>query len=111
MKRTIYIDSYFSIPTDLAGEFRSWPEFVSGSGYQVRMRSSSGESVAIRYLETEDAPRMTVESIGDGELFERVLGRALYALSAHSDTVCIRRVPDEPNGAPEPTAPSGRGSA
>lgn len=96
MNRIVRVDSYFSLPTDLAVEFRSWPEFVGGSGYNVQMRSSSGETVFIRYLETEGAPRMTIESVGGGELFERVLGRALYALSAHSDTVCIQRHAEEP---------------
>lgn len=110
MKKIVRVDSYFSLPTDLAAEFRSWPEFVSGSGYQVQMESSSGESVFIRYQETETAQLMTVESAGNGDLFERVLGRALYALSAHSDTVCIHRHSEEPK-TQEATSPSGRGSS
>jgi hypothetical protein len=91
MKRIVRVESYFSVPTDLAAEFRSWPEFLSGSGYDVDLRSSTGEGVSIRYSEVDDAPRVTIEAGVDGELFDRVLGRALYALAAHSDTVCIHR--------------------
>jgi len=35
MKRDIHIVSYFSLPTDLAGEMRDWPEFVAGQEYSV----------------------------------------------------------------------------
>jgi len=35
MKREIHSVSYFSLPTDLAGEMRDWPEFVAGQEYSV----------------------------------------------------------------------------
>ena len=91
MKRVVRVESYFSLPTDLAAEFRACSAFVSGRGYDVDLRSSSGESVSIRYSEVGDSPSITIEGHGGGELFDRVLGRALYALAAHSDTVCIHR--------------------
>ena len=39
MKPRIRIVSCFSIPTDLAGAMRDWPEFVRGSDYDVDLRS------------------------------------------------------------------------
>ena len=50
MKRETHIISYFSLPTDLAGELRDWPEFVSGHEYSVDLKSPS-ESVSVRYVE------------------------------------------------------------
>ena len=43
--RAVYVESYFSMPTDLAGEMRDWPEFVSGHGYSVQLKSA-GEIVS-----------------------------------------------------------------
>ncbi len=93
--KKVRIESYFSLPTDLAAEFRGWSEFVAGDGYNVELRDLGGRSVIIRYSETEDAPELTLESSDEGALFARVLGHAVYALSAHSDTVCIHRYPEE----------------
>jgi hypothetical protein len=33
MKRSVRVESYFSLPADLAAEFREWPEFLTGVGY------------------------------------------------------------------------------
>jgi hypothetical protein len=88
--RCLRIGSYFSVETDLAGEMRSWPEFVSGSGYDVDLRdASTGESVSVRYIESgEDAH---VHITDDGSLFDRVAGRVIHAMSAHSDSLFIDR--------------------
>ena len=40
-KRAVNIDSYFSLPTDLAAEMRSWEEFVTGSEYNVTLHSAA----------------------------------------------------------------------
>ena len=69
MSPKVEILSYFSIETDLAGEMRSWPELVSGTGYD--------------YVE--------VRAIAEGPLFDRVLGRVIYALAAHSDNLQVWR--------------------
>ena len=37
MVEELRIQSYFSLPTDLAAEMRAWPEFVSGEGYTVNL--------------------------------------------------------------------------
>jgi hypothetical protein len=95
--KKVRIESYFSLPTDLAAEFRAWPEFVAGEGYNVELRGAGGRSVFIRYSETDEVPELTVESSDEGGLFERILGHAVYALAAHSDTVCIHRYPEENN--------------
>ena len=55
MKRSVHIDSYFSLPTDLAEAFRHWTEFVGGSGYDVDLRSDR-ESVSVRYQQTDATP-------------------------------------------------------
>ena len=52
VKKEVHIDSYFSLPTDLAGEMRGWPEFVSGEEYSVDLRRpNGGESVTVRMVE------------------------------------------------------------
>ena len=48
--RAVRIESYFSLPTDLAAEMRCWAEFVSGDGYTVLLRTSTEE---ILYLAGE----------------------------------------------------------
>jgi hypothetical protein len=46
MGKELRIQSYFSLPTDLAAEIRDGPEFVGGSGYDVDLRwPATGESV------------------------------------------------------------------
>jgi hypothetical protein len=90
MKRETHIISYFSLPTDLAGELRDWPEFVSGQEYSVDLKSST-ETVSVRYVEDGDERYVSVSGDGVGTLFDRVLGRVIYALAAHSDNLMIDR--------------------
>lgn len=92
MNRETHIISYFSLPTDLAAEMRDWPEFVSGQDYSVDLKSAdSAETVSVRYLEKGDDQYVTVSGDGAGTLFDRVLGRVVYALAAHSDNLVIDR--------------------
>ena len=39
--KEVRVLSYFSIDTNLAGEFGDWPEFVEGEGYDVRLESAT----------------------------------------------------------------------
>jgi hypothetical protein len=90
--KTLRIGSYFSVETDLAREMRSWPEFVSGSGYDVDLRdASTGESVAIRYIESGEEAHVHITGSGEGALFDHVAGRVILAMSAHSDSLLIDR--------------------
>jgi hypothetical protein len=88
--REVRVVSYFSLETDLAGEMRSWMEFVSGEGYEVRFESPS-ETVDVRFAGSEDS-HVVVRGTGTGELFDRVLGRVVHALAAHSDHLVVRRI-------------------
>ncbi|HEU4511367.1 MAG TPA: hypothetical protein VFR78_24270 [Pyrinomonadaceae bacterium] len=91
MKR-IKIVSYFSLPTDLAEEMRGWPEFVAGEGYSVDLKdTASGEEVSVRYGEEDEDGYVMVETSNAGELFDRVLGRVVSALAAHSDNLLVSR--------------------
>ena len=91
MTREIHIRSYFSLPNDLAGEMRGWQEFVAGEGYSVDLKSAAtGEAVTVRFVgEDEDGPYVAVRSSEAGPLFDRVLGRVIYALSQHSDDLMV----------------------
>jgi hypothetical protein len=93
MKREVHIRSYFSLPTDLAGEMRDWPEFVSGEAYSVDLKSrDTDEGVEVRFVEQdEDGSYVSVISAAAGALFDRVLGRVIYALSCHSDSLMVDR--------------------
>jgi hypothetical protein len=92
MKRETHIISYFSLPTDLAGEVRDWPEFVQGQEYSVDLKSpGSAETVSVRYVEDGDERYVSVSGEGAGTLFDRVLGRVIYALAAHSDNLMVDR--------------------
>ena len=97
MARELRVQSYFSLPTDLAAEMRDWPEFVGGSGYDVELRwPATGESVTVRYIEGDgdDVSYVAITSEGNGSLFDKVAGRVVYALSADSDHLLVdRRVP------------------
>jgi hypothetical protein len=86
--RAVNIDSYFSLPTDLASEMKSWSEFVSGSGsgYDVVLKTDS-EDVLTSLEHDEGRPFVLVSGKGDGPLYFRVLGLTLYALAGHSDDV------------------------
>ena len=88
-KRAVNIDSYFSLPTDLAAEMRSWEEFVTGNEYNVTLHSEH-EDVTTSLEQDEGRPFVLVSGNGDGPLFFRVLGVTLYALAGHSDDVWPR---------------------
>jgi hypothetical protein len=92
MNKALHIGSYFSLPTDLAGEMRSWPEFVGGEGYSVDLRNpQTGEAVTVRYVEVDEVPWLIVDSPAAGGLFDRVVGRTVEALSHNSDSVWVER--------------------
>jgi hypothetical protein len=93
MTKQLRITSYFSIPTDLAGEMRDWEEFVSGEGYTVDLKNAeTGETVTVRYFEREnDFDHVLVDSTAPGELFDRVVGRTVRALIMHSDNLMVDR--------------------
>jgi hypothetical protein len=94
MTRQIKIVSYFSIPTDLANEMRNWKEYISGEGYSVDLKNAeTGEEVTVRYFEKEnDFDFVIVNSNIASELFDRVVGRVICALSMHSDNLMVYRI-------------------
>ena len=92
MSREVHINSYFSLPTDLAAEMRGWPEFVTGQEYSVDLRGpDSRETVSVRLVKDGEDRYVSVSGIGTGPLFDRVLGRVTYALAAHSDNLMVDR--------------------
>lgn len=93
MTREVHIISYFSLPTDLAAAMRDWPEFITGQGYSVELACpASGEAIRVRLVEEREECYVSVSSVGDSFLFEKVLGRVVYALAAHSDHLLVDRV-------------------
>ena len=86
MTREVRVDSYFSIEADLAEEMRSWPEFVSGSGYACLLRSGS-EVVETRLEHDEGTPYVLIHGEGEGRLFACVLGSVFWKMSGCSDDV------------------------
>ena len=106
MTEEVTIVSYFSLATDLAGEMREWPEFVVGEGYSVDLRHAvTGESVIVRLVEASEGPsHVSVKGTRRGALFERVVGRVIWALSKHSDDLMVdsREVKAEPDHWSEP---------
>jgi len=71
---------------------RDWPEFVSGQEYSVDLKSSdSGETVVVGYVENGEEHYVSVRGEGSGTLYDRVLGRVIYALAAHSDNLMVDR--------------------
>jgi hypothetical protein len=91
MRKLLHIRTYDSIPTDLAGEMRSWREFVSGAAYTVHLVDErSGEEVFVCMRDTsDDFPTVIVEGSSQGPLLDRVLGRTIQALSEHSDNLTV----------------------
>ena len=69
---------------------RSWSEFVSGEGYELRLESAS-EKVDVSFNEGE-VSYIGVRGNGVGDLFDRVLGRVVHALAAHSDNLMVDRI-------------------
>jgi hypothetical protein len=90
MMRTARIDSYFSLPTDLAAELRTYPEFHGGVGYNVVLQSERETvTVRLRPAEDDDCQHVVVTGEGEGRLFNTVLGSVVHALSMHSDNVQV----------------------
>jgi len=90
VKRSVRIGSYFCFPVDLAAEMSSWPEFISGKGYSVTLTTNS-ESVSTSFEYDEEHRYVSVHGEGDGELFLRVLGIVVWALSSASEDVLVTR--------------------
>ena len=87
----IRVQSYFSLPTDLAGEMCSWPEYIRGEGYSVDLSdSATGDAVTVRYIVDEN-DYVLIKSDSPGLLFDRAVGRVVEALSRHSDTLHVHR--------------------
>ena len=94
MVKELRIQSYFSLPTDLAAEMRGWPEFVSGEGYAANLLdAATGEEVTVRYVEEEDDCYVIIRASSPGQLLDRVAGRAVCSLIAHSDTLVVKGTP------------------
>jgi hypothetical protein len=94
------INSYFSLPTDLATEMSEWPEFISGEEYSVELRNNStNEEVFVVLVEgsEDDLPYVHILANETGYLFERVVGRVIFALSAHTDNLMVMRWNPSPN--------------
>ena len=92
--RQVHITSYFSEETDLAAEMHSWVEFVAGEGYKVSL-ASGAETVEVSLTEEAEQLYVSVRGTGTGELFDRVLGRVIYALADHSDYLLVDRAHDQ----------------
>lgn len=92
----VQVGSYFSIETDLANEMRAWPEFRSGKGYEVELRTLDGrQSVSVSLVLDEEEggvpDYVLVTGTASCDLFDRVLGRVIHALAAHSDHLMVHR--------------------
>jgi hypothetical protein len=88
----VRIDSYFSLPTDLAADMRNWPEFVGGVDYDVEFESED-ERVIVRFVPADDDDRAYVRVRGEygGRLFLTVLGYVSYAMAGNSDEIEVMR--------------------
>ncbi len=86
------IDSYFSLPTDLAAQARSWPEFVQGSEYSVDF-ANEDDAVTVRLVPQadDDCDHIVVRARHESRLFHAVLGFVSFALAAHSDNVQVSK--------------------
>ena len=86
------VDSYFSLPTDLARGMRNWDEFVRGEGYSVELESEHEKvTVALVAAEGDDTQHVVVRGEEGGRLFLSVLGYVTYALAGNSDEVWAMR--------------------
>lgn len=89
----LQIRSYFSIETDLALMMSDWPEFVTGAEYDLELRHlTNNEIVTTRLIQTDEECYVSISSSGTGSLFEKVVGRVIYAMSAHSDNLMVDRL-------------------
>jgi len=94
MVKELRIQSYFSLPTDLAWEMRDWPEFVSGEDYSANLLSAAtGEEVTVTYVDEHDDCYVIIRSSAPGQLLDRVAGRVVCSLIAHSDTLVVKGSP------------------
>ena len=100
MNDEITIRSYFSLPADLAGEMAEWPEYIAGKEYSVDLRDAgTGEDVIVRLIESkEERPYISIKGSRKSALFEKVIGRVIWALSQNSDDLIV----DSTKMKPEP---------
>ncbi len=71
---------------------RDWSEFQSGEEYSVDLKSGDGETVTVTVrFESDEDQYVAVVGLGEGTLFDRVLGRVVHELGAHSDNLMIYR--------------------
>lgn len=74
---------------------REWPEFVQGKDYSVDLKdTATGEDVSVRLIEPEtdgDHEHVQIRSNLYGTLFDRVAGRTVFAMSAHTDNLMVMR--------------------
>ncbi len=93
MNYQFQIQTYASLPTDLASELRCWPEFISGDGHSALFRDAqTGEEVSVRLRATSQYfPTVTVEGRSRTPLLDKALGRVIQAAVDHSDTVMVFR--------------------
>ncbi len=89
MPEQLFILSYLSLPTDLSAEMRAWPEFVSGEGYAVELQGSTPEEAVSVHMDAEHY--VVVSAPAASLLFDRVVGRVVHSLSAHTESLLIRR--------------------
>lgn len=86
------IDSYFSLPTDLAAQVMAWPEFVRGENYHVEFSNAEDEVVVeLIPAHEDDCDHVVVRAGKESRLFHFVLGFVSYALAAHSDNLQLTR--------------------
>jgi len=94
MTREIIIRSFFRYPVDLAAELRDWREFVAGEGYSVELfDGKTGEKVSVRHVWGWEDEHLIITSTAPGELFDRVVGRVVRALSMQSGYLKVQRNP------------------
>lgn len=90
--REVRIDSYFSLPTVVAAELKSWPEFITGEGYSAELANET-ERISVRLVpeKQDDTQHVLVHGEGQGRLFLSVVGCIAHAMAAHSDSVMLMR--------------------
>jgi len=78
--------------TNLAAEVQDWSEFVTGKDYDVELRGpETDEVVNVCFVDKDQESEVVITGTGSGPLFDRVAGRAIHALAAHTDYLMIRR--------------------
>ena len=88
----ITVRSYLSFPTDLAGEMREWPEFITGEGYYVDLQDeSTGGKITVRYNERQNDARVIITGPASSRLYDQVVGRVVCAMALNSDELMVGR--------------------